>query len=146
MTREVFDFVRDTHVSILKKYVQETWDKLEVKDRPAFMIKYFSVFSISEIENMFAKMPKEYQTLKQMDKRHEVLLEKNAINETLCQKLKDANYISSYGPKIEKNAISTSHKDKLLARVRAKRQVGSKQWLHVMIELTIINWKPIGNS
>lgn len=121
MTREVFDFVRDTHVSILKKYVQETWDKLEVKDRPAFMIKYFSVFSISEIENMFAKMPKEYQTLKQMDKRHEVLLEKNAINETLCQKLKDANYISSYGPKIEKNAISTSHKDKLLARVRAKR-------------------------
>lgn len=121
MTREVFDFVRDTHVSILKKYVQETWDKLEVKDRPAFMIKYFSVFSISEIENMFAKMPKEYQTLKQMDKRHEVLLEKNAINEALCQKLKDANYISSYGPKIEKNAISTSHKDKLLARVRAKR-------------------------
>ncbi len=121
MTREVFDFVRDTHVSILKKYVQETWDKLEVKDRPAFMIKYFSVFSISEIENMFAKMPKEYQTLKQMDKRHEVLLEKNAINEALCQKLKDASYISSYGPKIEKNAISTSHKDKLLARVRAKR-------------------------
>lgn len=121
MTREVFDFVRDTHVSILKKYVQETWDKLEVKDRPAFMIKYFSVFSISEIENMFAKMPKEYQTLKQMDKRHEVLLEKNAINEALCQKLKDANYISSYGPKIEKNAISTSHKGKLLARVRAKR-------------------------
>ena len=121
MTREVFDFVRDTDVSISKKYVQETWDKLEVKDRPAFMIKYFSVFSISEIENMFAKMPKEYQTLKQMDKRHEVLLEKNAINEALCQKLKDANYISSYGPKIEKNAISTSHKGKLLARVRAKR-------------------------
>lgn len=54
-------------------------------------------------------------------KQEEVLLEKNAINEALCQKLKDANYISSYGPKIEKNAISTSHKDKLLARVRAKR-------------------------
>lgn len=121
MTREVFDFVRDTDVSISKKYVQETWDNLEIKDRPAFMIKYFSVFSISEIENMFVKMPKEYQTLKQMDKRHEVLLEKNAINEALCQKLKDANYISSYGPKIEKNAISSSHKGKLLARVRAKR-------------------------
>ena len=54
MTREVFDFVRDTDVSISKKYVQETWDNLETKDRPAFMIKYFSVFSISEIENMFA--------------------------------------------------------------------------------------------
>lgn len=37
-----------------------------------------------------------------MDKRHEVLLEKNAINEVLCQKLKDINYISSYGSKIEK--------------------------------------------
>ena len=121
MTREVFDFVRDTDVSISKKYVQETWDNLETKDRPAFMIKYFSVFSISEIENMFVKMPKEYQALKQMDKRHEVLLEKNAINEVLCQKLKDINYISSYGSKIEKNGISTSAKEKLFARVRAKR-------------------------
>lgn len=51
------------------KYVQETWDNLETKDRPAFMIKYFSVFSISEIENMFAQMPKEYQALKRMDIR-----------------------------------------------------------------------------
>ena len=121
MTHEMFTFIRDTDVSVSKKYVEKTWVNLEIEDRSAFLIKYFSIFSIIEIENMFAQMPKEYQALKRMDKRHEVLLEKNAINEVLCQKLKDANYISSYGSKIERNGISTSDKGKLFARVRAKR-------------------------
>lgn len=121
MTHEMFAFIRDTDVSVLKKYVEKTWVNLEIEDRSAFLIKYFSIFSIIEIENMFAQMPKEYQALNRMDKRHEVLLEKNAINEVLCQKLKDANYISSYGSKIERNGISTSDKGKLFARVRAKR-------------------------
>ena len=121
MTHEMFAFIRDTDVSVSKKYVEKTWVNLEIEDRSAFLIKYFSIFSIIEIENMFAQMPKEYQALKRMDKRHEVLLEKNAINEVLCQKLKDANYISSYGSKIERNGISTSDKGKLFARVRAKR-------------------------
>lgn len=121
MTHEMFAFIRDTDVSVSKKYVEKTWVNLEIEDRSAFLIKYFSIFSIIEIENMFAQMPKEYQALNRMDKRHEVLLEKNAINEVLCQKLKDANYISSYGSKIERNGISTSDKGKLFARVRAKR-------------------------
>lgn len=126
MTSVMFEFVRSTDVPVLKKYVQETWNKLEVRDRPAFMIKYFSVFSISEIENMFAQMPNEYQDLKQKDNRHEVLLEKNTVNESLCQKLEASKYISSYGIKTGKNNLSINNKENIAVRVKAKPQIESK--------------------
>lgn len=121
MTDAMFAFVRDTDVNVPKKYLKATWNKLEVKDRPAFIVKHFSTFNISEIQNMFVQMPVEYQALKQEDRRHEVLLGKNAINEVLCQKLLDVEYISSYDTKKEKNILFTGDDERLVARVKAKR-------------------------
>lgn len=121
MTDAMYAFVCKTNICIPKKYLQATWNKLEVNDRPAFMVKYFSEFSIGEIQNMFAQMSNEYHALKQEDGWHEALLDKNAINESLCKKLLEANYISSYGIKKEKNILFTGDVEKYVARVKAKR-------------------------
>ena len=115
--------VKDTNVSISKKYVQAAWNKLEEKDRPQFMVKYFSKFAINELQNMFLQMPKEYYALRQENGWHEVLLEKNSINESLCKKLLAANYISSYDIKKEKSILYAGDIEKYVARVKAKRQV-----------------------
>ena len=121
MTKAMFLYVKDTNVSISKKYVQAAWNKLEEKDRAEFMVKHFSVFTISEIQNMFLQMPKEYHALRQENGWHEALLEKNAINESLCKKLLTADYISSYDIKKEKNILFTGNIEKYVARVKAKR-------------------------
>lgn len=121
MTNAMVSFVRDTNVSISKKYVQATWNKLEEKDRAEFMVKHFSEFTISEIQNMFLQMPKEYHALQQLNGWHETLLEKNAINESLCKMLLSAGYISSYDIKKEKNILSAGNIEKYVARVKAKR-------------------------
>lgn len=121
MTNAMCSFVRDTNVSISKKYVQAAWNKLEEKDRPQFMVKYFSKFAINELQNMFLQMPKEYYALRQENGWHEVLLEKNSINESLCKKLLAANYISSYDIKKEKSILYAGGIEKYVARVKAKR-------------------------
>ena len=90
-------------------------------DRPAFMVKYFDSFVISEIQSMFAQMPNEYHALKQEKSRHETLLEKNGTNEALCKKLVTAGYLSSYDIKKEKNILFTGDLEKYVARVKAKR-------------------------
>lgn len=121
MTNAMFLYVKDTNVSISKKYVQAAWNKLEEKDRAEFLVKHFSVFTISEIQNMFLQMPKEYHALRQENGWHEALLEKNVINESLCKKLLTANYISSYDIKKEKNILFAGNIEKYVARVKAKR-------------------------
>jgi hypothetical protein len=121
MTDAMYSFVRNTNASIHKRYLQATWNEMEEKDRPEFMVKHFSEFTISEIQNMFAEMPEEYHALKQEYGWHEVLLEKNAINKSLCKKLLAANYISTYDKKKEKNILFTGDVEKLVARVKAKR-------------------------
>ena len=70
---------------------------------------------------MFMQMPKEYNALRQEGRWHEALLEKNAINESLCKKLLRACYISSYDIKKEKNILFTGDIEKYVARVKAKR-------------------------
>lgn len=121
LTNAMFAFVRDTEVSVPKKYIQAAWNKLEIKERPAFMVKHFSTFNLSEIQSMFAQLPDEYHALKQEDSRHEVLLEKNTVNEALCKKLQTAEYISSYDIKKGKNILFTGDVEKYVARVKAKR-------------------------
>lgn len=121
MTDAMYSFVKSTNVSIPKRYLQAAWNKLDEKDRPEFMVKHFSEFTIIEIQNMFMQMPKEYNALRQEGRWHEALLEKNAINESLCKKLLRADYISSYDIKKEKNILFTGDVEKYVARVKAKR-------------------------
>lgn len=121
MTDTMCSFVKSTSVSIPKRYLQAVWNKLEEKDKPEFMVKHFSEFTIIEIQNMFVQMPKEYHALRQEEGWHEALLEKNAINEALCKKLLRADYISSYDIKKEKNISFTGDVEKYVARVKAKR-------------------------
>lgn len=124
---EILYFFEETDYSLVviedlsKKYVQAAWNKLEEKDRPQFMVKYFSKFAINELQNMFLQMPKEYYALRQENGWHEVLLEKNSINESLCKKLLAANYISSYDIKKEKSILYAGDIEKYVARVKAKR-------------------------
>ena len=121
MTDAMYSFVKSTNVSIPKRYLQAAWNKLDEKDRLEFMVKHFSEFTIIEIQNMFMQMPKEYNALRQEGRWHEALLEKNAINESLCKKLLRAGYISSYDIKKEKNILFTGDIEKYVARVKAKR-------------------------
>lgn len=121
ITDAMCSFVKSTSASIPKRYLQAVWNKLEEKDRPEFMVKHFSEFTIIEIQNMFMQMPKEYHELRQEKGWHEALLEKNAINESLCKKLLRADYISSYDIKKEKNILFTGELEKYVARVKAKR-------------------------
>lgn len=121
MTDAMCSFVKSTNVSIPKRYLQAVWNKLDEKDRPEFMVKHFSEFTIIEIQSMFMQMPKEYHALRQEEGWHEALLEKNAINESLCKKLLIADYISSYDIKKEKNILFTGDVEKYVARVKAKR-------------------------
>ena len=123
MTDEMYAFVCKTDIKIPKKYLLATWNKLDVRDRPAFMVKHFSVFSIVEIQNMFAQMPEEYHALKQTYSRHEVLLEKNGINDSLCKKLLQTYYISSYDTKKVRSDLLTGDVEKYVARVNAKKRV-----------------------
>lgn len=121
ITDAMCSFVKSTSASVPKRYLQAVWNKLDEKDRPEFMVKHFSEFTIIEIQNMFMQMPKEYNALRQEGRWHEALLEKNAINESLCKKLLRADYISSYDIKKEKNILFTGDIEKYVARVRAKR-------------------------
>ena len=70
---------------------------------------------------MFTQMPKEYHALKQEVNRHEVLLKKDCVNESLLKKLKDVGYISSYDIKEEKKSVFEAKVQKLVARVKAKK-------------------------
>lgn len=123
LTNAMLTFVRDTEVKVQKKYLQVVWNKLEYTDRPAFLVKHFYDFNNDEIQSMFLQMPDEYHALKQTGSRHNVLLDKNPINESLCKKLLRAEYISSYDIKKEKNILFTGDIEKYVARVRAKKIV-----------------------
>ncbi len=121
MTDIMIEFVKCTNEAIPKQYLRATWSKLDVNDRPAFMVKHFSSFDISEIQSMFAQMSDEYHSLRQENKWHEVLLKKDSVNELLLKKLKDAGYISSYDIKKEKKSVLEAKVQKLVARVKAKK-------------------------
>lgn len=121
MTDTMIDFVNCTDEAVPKQYLRTAWSKLNVNDRPAFMVRHFAYFDISEIQSMFTQMPDEYHALKQEDNWHEVLLKKDCVNEALLKKLKDAGYISSYDIKEEKKSIFEAKVQKLVARVKAKK-------------------------
>ena len=121
MTDIMLEFVKCTDEAVPKQYLRATWNKLDINDRPAFMVRHFTSFDIGEIQGMFAQMPDEYHALKQEDNRHEVLLKKDCVNEVLLIKLKDAGYISSYDIKEEKKSVFEAKVQKLVARVKAKK-------------------------
>lgn len=121
MTDAMHSFVKGTNISIPKMYLQATWDNLKEKDRPEFFVKHCNEFTINEIQDMFAQMPKEYHALKQKDRWHEALLEKNTINELLCKKLLAKDYISSYDIKKVKGILSAGGAEKFVVRVRAQK-------------------------
>lgn len=121
ITEEMVDFVRNTDVNVPKKYLQTAWKKIEIMERPTFMVEHFRIFNINEIQGMFLQMPNEYHALKQEDKRHEVLLEKNPVNDKLCQKLLEAGYISSYVIKKSKSVLLAENIEKFVVRVKAKK-------------------------
>lgn len=121
MTDTMIEFVKCTDEAVPKQYLRATWSKLDVNDRPAFMVRHFASFDINEIQSMFTQMPDEYHALKQEDNWHEVLLKKDCVNEALLKKLKDAGYISSYDIKEEKKSVFEAKVQKLVARVKAKK-------------------------
>ncbi len=121
MTDTMIDFVNCTDEAVPKQYLRTAWSKLNVNDRPAFLVRHFTSFDISEIQSMFTQMPDEYHALKQEDNWHEVLLKKDCVNEALLKKLKDAGYISSYDIKEEKKSVFEAKVQKLVARVKAKK-------------------------
>ena len=123
MTDRMIDFVKCTDEAVPKQYLQVTWGKLDVNDRPSFIVKHFTSFDIGEIQGMFTQMPSEYHALKQEDNCHEVILEKDCVNELLLKKLKDVGYISSYDIKEEKKSVFEAKVQKLVARVDAKKQM-----------------------
>lgn len=121
MTDIMIEFVKYTDEAVPKQHLQAAWSKLNVNDRPMFMVKHFASFDISDIQSMFSQMPDEYHALKQEENWHEVLLKKNCVNEALLKKLKDAGYISFYDTKEEKKSFFEAKTQKLVARVKAKK-------------------------
>ena len=127
LTDVMVDFIRNTDVNISKEYLKVTWQKIEVNERAAFLVKYFSKFNIKEIQDMFEQMPEEYHALKQENNRHKALLKNNVINKSLCEKLVKEGYLSSYTTKKEKNVLFTGDVEIIVARVKAKKQLGTLQ-------------------
>lgn len=120
MTNAMHIFVRNTKTKVPKRFLQATWDKLGVNDRPAFLAKHYSAFNINEIQNMFVQMPDEYHSLIQKDNRHEAYLANNSTNEILLKGLKRIGYISSYDLWDKKKSLFIPQNERLIARVRAK--------------------------
>ena len=116
-TELIADYLSKHPIAIGKGTFENAWDILPVKGKQALLFNHLTVGNAQDYERWFSELAAPYSDLSDVSRRHDVLLENNADNYNLANRLQQIGYISSY------NERERSGKGKrvLVLKVRARK-------------------------